>query len=132
MQYIKHYYVDEDNNTFCCELSEPKYKRHPWKEYTGLNVKVWLSDAEGVDVCLAELPDSTPVSNIVDPDCGKNQIKVLTEAEYQSVATPYFEAQTLSGEAQQARQDDDETTAEAKETAAAAKIAEATTAIRAL
>ena len=132
MQYIKHYYVDEDNNTFCCESPEPKYKRHPWKEYAGLSVKVWLSDAEGVDVCLAELPDSTPVSTIVDPDCGKNQIKVLTEAEYQLVATPYFEAQTLSGEAQQARQNDDETTAEAKETAAAAKIAEATTAIRAL
>ena len=133
MQYIKHYYVDDDYNTFCCEVTpEPKYKRHPWKEYAGLDVKVWLSDSDGVDVCLAELPDSTPVSTTVDPDCGKNQIQVLTEAEYQSVATPYFEAQTLSSEAQQARQDGDEAIAEAKETASAAKLAEATTAIRAL
>ena len=133
MQYIKHYYVDDDHNTFCCEVTpEPKYKRHPWKEYAGLDVKVWLTDSDNVDVCLAELPDTTPVSTLVDSDCGKNQIQVLTEAEYNSVATPYFEAQTLSGEAQQARQDGDEATAEAKETAGAAKIAEATTAIRAL
>ena len=133
MQYIKHYYVDDDHNTFCCEVTpEPKYKRDPWKEYAGLDVKVWLTDSDNVDVCLAELPDTTPVSTLVDSDCGKNQIKVLTEAEYNSVATPYFEAQTLSGEAQQARQDGDEATAEAKETAATAKISEATTAIRAL
>jgi uncharacterized protein YfeS len=131
MQYIKHYYVDDENNTFCCETSEPTYKRHPWKEYAGLDVKVWLTDSEGVDVCLAELPDTTSVSTVVS-DCGKNSIQVLTEAEYNTVAVPYFEAQTLSGEAQEARQQDDEITAEAKETAAAAKIVEATTAIRAL
>ena len=133
MQYIKHYYVDDDYNTFCCEVTpEPKYKRHPCKEYAGLDVKVWLSDSDGVDVCLAELPDSTLVSTTVDPDCGKNCVKVLTLEEFNSVATPYFEAQTLSGEAQQARQNGDEATAEAKETAAATKLAEATTAIRAL
>ena len=132
MQYIKHYYVDDDHNTFCCEVTpEPKYKRHPYKEYVGLDVKVWLTDSDEVDVCLSELPDSTPVSTIVS-DCGKNEVQVLTEAEYQSVTTPYFEVQTLFGEAQQARQDGDEATAESKETAAAAKLTEATTAIRAL
>lgn len=131
MQYIKHYYVDDNNNTFCCEASEPAYKRHPWKEYAGLDVKVWLTDSEGVDVCLSEVPDSTSVSTVAS-DCGKNSVQVLTETEYQSVATPYFEAASLSGEAQQARQDGDEATVEAKETAASAKLAEATTAIRAL
>lgn len=132
MQYIKHYYVDDDHNTFCCEVTpEPKYKRHPCKEYAGLDVKVWLSDSDGVDVCLAELPDTTSVSTIVS-DCGKNEVQVLTEAEYQSVTTPYFEVQTLFGEAQQARRDGDEAIAEEKETTAAAKLAEATTAIRAL
>lgn len=130
MQYIKHYYVDDDHNTFCCEVTpEPKYKRHPYKEYVGLDVKVWLTDADNVDVCLSELPDSTPVSTIVS-DCGKNEVQVLTESEYNTVAVSYFEAQTLSGEAQEARRQDDETTAEAKETAAAAKFTEATTAIR--
>ena len=132
MQYIKHYYVDDDHNTFCCEVTpELKYKRHPWKEYVSLDVKVWLTDSDEVDVCLSELHDSTPVSTIVS-DCGKNEVQVLTESEYQSVITPYFEAQILSGEAQEARRQDDEATAEAKETAAAAKLTEATTAIRAL
>lgn len=132
MQYIKHYYVDDDHNTFCCEVTpEPKYKRHPCKEYVGLDVKVWLSDSDGIDVCLAELPDTTSVSTIVS-ECGKNEVQVLTEAEYNTVAVSYFEAQTLFGEAQQARRDGDEATAEEKETAAAAKLTESTTAIRAL
>jgi len=115
MQYIKHYYVDDEQNTFCCE--EPcaaKYKRHPWKEYAGLDVKVWLSDSDSVDVMLAELPDSTLVSTIVS-DCGKNSVQVLTEAEYNTVAVPYFEAQALFGEAQTARQEGDETLATQKE-----------------
>ena len=131
MQYIKHYYVDDDHNTFCCEAPEPAYKRHPWKEYAGLDVKVWLSDSDGIDVMLAELPDSTSVSTTV-AECGKNSIQVLSGAEYNSVATPYFEAQTLSGEAREARESGDEATAAAKESAAATKLAEATTAIRAL
>jgi hypothetical protein len=133
MQYIKHYYVDEDNNTFCCETtSNPKYKRHPWKEYAGLNVKIWLTDSDGVEVCLAELPDETTVSTVADANSGKNRIQVLTETEYNSVATPYFESQTLSQEAREARDQNDEATAEAKESAAATKLSEATTAIRAL
>lgn len=133
MQYVKHYYVDDDHNTFCCEVTpEPKYKRHPWKEYAGLDVKIWLTDAEGVDVCLAELPDTTPVSTVVDPDCGKNQIQVLTEAEYNSVATPYFAARTLYSEAMKARQQGDEATASTKESEAQTKLDEATIAIRAL
>ena len=132
MQYVKHYYVDDDNNTFCCETSpEPKYKRHPWKEYAGLDVKVWLTDDEGVDVCLAELPDTTNVETIVS-DCGKNSIQVLTHAEYVSVATPYFDAQALFAEAQTARQEGDETLAAQKQTAGEAKLEEATIAIRAL
>ena len=131
MQYIKHYYVDDDHNTFCCEAPEPAYKRHPWKEYAGLDVKVWLSDSDGIDVMLATLPDSTSVSTTVS-DCGKNCIQVLSEAEYNSVATPYFEAQTLSGEAREARESGDEATAAAKEAEAQTKLDEATTAIRAL
>jgi hypothetical protein len=132
MQYIKHYYVDDECNTFCCEEpSSAKYKRHPWKEYPGLDVKVWLSDAEGVEVCLAEVPDSTSVSTIVN-DCGKNSVQVLTEAKYNTVAVPYFEAQTLLIEAREARESGDEETSETKETAANSKFAEANAAIRSL
>jgi len=131
MQYIKHYWVDNISNEYCCHTNNPKEKRHPNKEFAGLDVKVWLQDVDGIDVCLSEVPDTTSVSTVTDED-GKNCVKVLTLEEFNSVATPYFEAQTLSGEAQQARQDGDEATAEAKETASAAKLAEATTAIRTL
>lgn len=132
MQYIKHYYVDDDHNTFCCEpTSSPKYKRHPWKEYSGLDVKVWSTDSDGVDVMLATLPDSTPVSTVVS-DCGKNNIQVLTEAEYNTVWTPYSQALALFGEAMEARNSEDEATATAKEAEAQVKLDEATTAIRAL
>lgn len=132
MKYIKHYYVDEDNNAFCCETSSnAKYKRHPWKEYAGLSVKVWLTDSEGVDVMLAELPDTTEVSTVASP-CGKNAVQVLTKAKYDSVATPYSEAQTLFAEAQQARIDGDDTLAATKQSAGAAKITAATTALHAL
>ena len=131
MQYIKHYWVDNISNEYCCHTNDPKEKRHPNKEFAGLDVKVWLQDVDGIDVCLSEVPDTTSVSTVTDED-GKNCVKVLTLEEFNSVATPYFEAQTLSSEAQQARQNGDEATAEAKETAAAAKLAEATTAIRAL
>jgi hypothetical protein len=132
MQYVKHYYVVDDNsNAFCCEAPEPEYKRHPWKEYPGIDVKVWLTDSDNVDVCLSELPDTTPVATVAS-DCGKNAIQVLNEAEYNTVAVPYFATGVLGGEAQQARQDGDEELATQKEAEAQVKMQEALTAIRAL
>lgn len=131
MQYLKHYYVDDNSNVFCCESPEPGYKRHPWKEYAGLDVKIWSSDADGVDVCLSQVPDTTPAAT-VPSDCGKNFVQVLTEAEYNSVATPYGEAGVLSAEALQARQDGDEALAEQKGAEAQAKRQEALTALHAL
>jgi len=131
MQYIKHYWICVQDGNYCCE-NNPVEKRHPEAEFTGLDVKIWTHDEDGIDICLSQVPDGVSIVDVVSPETGKNFVKVLTEAEYHSVATPYFGSQTLSGEAQQARQVGDEATAEAKETAAAAKLAEATTAIRAL
>ena len=133
MQYIKHYYVDDENNTFCCKEPSPaKYKRHPWKEYPGLDVKIWLVDSEGVDVCIAEVPDSTPVSTIMN-ECGKNSIQVITETEYNSVANPYFEAQSLFNEAMVLQQEQgDETLIADKLTSAQEKINAATQALHSL
>jgi hypothetical protein len=131
MQYIKHYYVDENSNAFCCEFPEPSYKRHPYKEYSGLSVRIWLTDSEGVDVCLSELPDSTPVSTITS-SCGKNAVQVLTETEFSSVAIPYFESQTLSMEAQEARKNGDETISSEKESASSTKLNEAIVALHSL
>jgi hypothetical protein len=131
MQYIKHYYVNTENGGYCCETSSnPRYKRHPANEYAGLSVKVWLTDSDGVDVMLAELPDSTSVSTIANGS--KNSVQVLNEAQYNTVWTPYSESATLSGESLEARNSGDDSTADTKQAAAEAKITEATTAIRAL
>jgi len=131
MQYIKHYYVDDNSNVFCCETPDAAYKRHPWKEYSGLDVKIWLSDADGVDVCLSEVPDDTEVATITS-DCGKKSVQVLTKTKYNTVATPHAAAQVLFAEAQQARQDGDEELAATKETEGQAKLDQALTALRAL
>jgi hypothetical protein len=98
MQYIKHYWVDNISNQYCCHTNNPKEKRHPNKEFAGLDVKIWLQDVEGIDVCLSEVPDTTSVSTITD-EGGTNCVKVLTLEEFNTVATPYFEAQQLSAEA---------------------------------
>jgi len=130
MQYIKHYYVDaESPSSFCCTAAEPRYKRHPI-EYAGLDVKVWLTDSNGVDVMLAQLPDDTTVADVVNGD--HTCIKVLTETQFNSVWTPYSAAGVLYGEAQEAERTGDDATAATKRTAGDAKIAEATTAIHAL
>ena len=133
MQYIKHYYVDEERNVFCCETTSPaKYKIHPWRQYEGLDVKVWLSDSDGVDSMLAELPDTTPVSDIIDPDCGKKSIQVLTQAEFDGVYVPYSESQVLFTEAMDARQNQDLDLAAEKESQGQLKLEEALVAFRAL
>ena len=131
MQYIKHYYTDEQTGAYCCETSSnAKYKVHPWRTYTGLDVKVWLTDSDGVEVMLAQLPDSTSVSTIANGS--KNSVQVLTETEYNTVWTPYSAAATLYSEAQTAEDGGDADTAATQRTAGDAKMAEATTAIRAL
>ena len=130
-QYIKHYYVDAEGGSFCCETALPKYRRHPLAEYPGLDVKVWLSDSDGVDAMLAQLPDSTSVSDVAGHG-GKKAVQVLTETEFNSVWTPYSEADALYEEARQAEEDGDEDLKVTKQDAGDAKRAEALTAFRAL
>jgi hypothetical protein len=96
-----------------------------------LDVKIWLSDVDGIDVCLSELPNTTSVTTIID-DCGKKSVQVLTEAEYNTVAIPYFEAGVLGAEALQARENGDEALAAQKEAEAQVKLQDALTALHAL
>jgi hypothetical protein len=127
MQYIKHYWINVNTGTYSCG-DNPVEKRHPEAEFPGLGVKIWMKDESGIDVCLSEVPDTTSVSTVTD-EGGTNCVKVLTLEEYNTVATPYFEAQQLSGEV---RIDEDETLKAEKEASAAAKYQEAVTALYAL
>ena len=129
-KYIKHYYVDAEGGSYCCTTDEPKYKRHPVQEYPGLDIKVWLTDSNGVDVMLSEIPDSTAASDVTHDD--HTAVKVLTTTQYNSVATPYFEAQALYGEALEAEESGDNDTAATKRAAGDTKRGQAETAIRAL
>ncbi len=94
MKYLKHYWVCINDNNYCC-LENPVEKRHPEAEYPGLDVKIWMHDEDGIDVCLSVVPDTTEVSDIIDPESNKKSVQVLTEEEFNSVAIPYFESQEL-------------------------------------
>ena len=127
MQYIKHYWINVNTGTYSCG-DNPVEKRHPEAEFPGLDVKIWMKDESGIDVCLSEVPDTTSVSTVTD-EGGTNCVKVLTLEEFNTVATPYFEAQQLFGEAMS--EEDEDLKAE-KEAAATAKYQEAVTALYAL
>lgn len=130
MQYIKHYWVNNINNQYCCSTNDAPEKRHPVKEIPGLDVKVWLQDIDGIDVCLSEVSSDIPVPEAYESSTStKKCVQVLTEEEYNSVATPYFESQQLYGEA---RTEEDETIKAEKEALASAKYQEALTALYAL
>ena len=128
MKYLKHYWIDMDGNP--CTTNNPIEKRHPEAEVAGLGVKMWLHDSDGIDVCLATAPDTTTIPATTYD--GKPAIKELTETQYNSVLTPYNEANTLDLQANEAEREGDTDTAAAKRTAAAAKQAEVQTALDAL
>ena len=130
-KYIKHYYVNADAPTsYVTTSTKPKYMRHPSKEIEGLDVKVWLTDSDSVDVMLSEVPDSTTI-NPVTAD-GKSALVEITEDQFNSVWTPWSEAQALFHEAFTAEQSGDSDTAAVKREAGNVKIVDATTQIRVL
>lgn len=132
MKYLKHYWISVVDGGYCCH-ENPIQKRHPEVEFPGLGVKIWMTDANEVDVCLSTVPDSTEVNDIYDVhDENLKVVQVITEAEYNSVTTPYFESGVLFSEAQQARRDGDDALAIQKEAESQVKYQEALTAIRAL
>jgi len=129
MQYIKHYWINLQSGNYSCQ-ENPIERRHPEAEFPGLDVKIWMQDANGIDVCLSEVPDTIPVPEMYESSTStKKCVQVLTEVEYNSVATPYFESQQLSGEA---LMEEDETLKVEKRAEASAKYQEALTALHAL
>jgi len=128
MKYLKHYWICIADGKYCCQ-ENPVEKRHPESEFTGLDVKIWMHDEDGIDVCLSAVPDSTPVADVLSEDGNKKVVQVLTEEEFNSVAVPLAESGQLS---QQARQESDEAVAADLRTQSEAKFAEAQQALFAL
>ena len=129
MKYLKHYWKDVHTGEWCT-TNNPVEKRHPEGEYPGLDVRIWLQDSAGIDVCMAYVPDSTVEEDVVVGD--KTAAKFLTETQWNSVWTPLQEAWTATGEAQEAQLSGDATTEATKRALAETKYAEAQTAIQAL
>lgn len=99
MQYIKHYWVSVEDGTYCCHENITQ-KRHPEEEFPGLDVKVWLHDEDGIDVCLSVVPNTTEVVDIVDEkDPTKKCVQVLTKKQFDSVSVPLQELMDLRHQA---------------------------------
>lgn len=126
MKYLKHYWISVVNGGYCCH-ENPVEKRHPEAEFPGLDVRIWMHDENGIDVCLSQVPDTTEVNDIFDVhDETLKVVQALTEEEFNSVATPYFESSDLGG---QASMETDDTLRVELQQQAAAKYQEAVDAL---
>ena len=129
-KYIKHYMVDAVNPTnYVTTTDSPKYLRHPI-ELEGLNVQMWLTDSDGVQVMLSTVPNSTPIST-VEVGSKKGLIE-LTEEQWTSVQSHYAAASVAYEEAMAAERSGDESTAAAKRTLGGEKMTAANAAVREL
>jgi len=126
-KYLKHYWK---NGGSWLTTSNVVGQTHPEAEFPGLDVRIWMHDSDGVDVCLSEVPDSTAISTIAVGS--KNAVIELTETQFNSVKTPLDEASVLRQAAMDAEMSGDTDTAATKNTAATAKETEAQNALNAL
>jgi len=126
-KYLKHYWKKNGN---WLTTSNEVEQHHPKSDYAGLEVKIWMHDSDGVDVCLSEVPDSTSISTITIGS--KNAVIELTETQFNSVKTPLDEGSVLRQAAMDAEMSGDTDTAATKNTAADAKATEAQNALNAL
>lgn len=126
MQYIKHYWISTDTGNYLCDANSVS-RRHPEAEFPGLNVKVWMHDPDGIDVCLSEVEDSVEINEVMYGD--KKAVQILTEEQFNSVAVPLKESQTFKFESQY---EQDENIKVSKIVEANAKYQEAVSVLHAL
>jgi hypothetical protein len=93
MKYLKHYWIDLNFGKYSTTYN-PVEKRHPEKEFPGLDVRFWLIDENDIDICLSAVPDDTEVSDVFD-DENKKVVQVLTEDQFNSIAIPIQESHNL-------------------------------------
>lgn len=87
MKYLKHYWIDLNTEKYCAK-SNPVEKRHPEKEFPGLDVKIWMHDSDGVDVCLSQASEDIVINEVFDEETGKVVVRSITEEEFNSVYIP--------------------------------------------
>ena len=129
MKYLKHYWKSTETGDYLTTVNSI-HKRHPETEFPGLDVQIWMHDADGIDVCVARVPDDTPITEVTVGS--KKAIQELTETQYNSVKTPLDAAGVLNEEASQAETGGNSTLAATKRAEAETKRDEAKTALLAL
>ena len=129
MKYLKHYWKSTTSGNYLTTANSID-KRHPEAEFAGLDVQIWMHDADGVDVCMSQVPDSTTVTDVTIGS--KKAVQSLTETQYNSVKTPLDASAVLNKEAQDAEISGDTSTATTKRNEATTKYNEAKTALLAL
>ena len=129
MKYLKHYWKSTETGDYLT-TSNSIHKRHPEAEFAGLDVQIWMHDADGVDVCMAQVPDSTTITDVTVGS--KKAIQSLTETQYNTVKTPLDASSVLENEAMTAEMSGDTSTATTKRNEATTKYNEAKTALLAL
>jgi hypothetical protein len=99
MKYLKHYWIYLGDGSYCC-LENKIPKRHPEEEFPGLNVKIWMHDENGIDLCLSEVPDTTKVEDIYSShDPNLKVVQNITEEQFNSVSVPLEECNHLMNQA---------------------------------
>jgi len=129
MKYLKHYWKSTTSGDYLTTANSID-KRHPEAEFAGLDVQIWMHDADGVDVCMAQVPDSTTITDVTVGS--KKAIQSLTETQYNTVKTPLDASSVLENEAMTAEMSGDTSTATTKRNEATTKYNEAKTALLAL
>ena len=129
MKYLKHYWKSTETGDYLT-TTNTIHKRHPEAEFAGLDVQIWMHDADGVDVCLARVPDTTTITEVTVGS--KKAIQELTETQYNTVKTPLDDANKLDEEAAVEETGGDSTLAATKRAEAETKRNEAKTALLAL
>ena len=129
MKYLKHYWKSTTSGDYLTTANSID-KRHPEAEFAGLDVQIWMHDADGVDVCMSQVPDSTTVADVTVGS--KKAVQSLTETQYNTVKTPLDASNVLNAEAMTAETNGDTSTATTKRDEATTKYNEAKAALLAL
>ena len=129
MKYLKHYWKSTTSGDYLTTANSID-KRHPEAEFSGLDVQIWMHDADGIDVCLSQVPDGVTITDVTIGS--KKAIQELTETQYNSVKTPLDASAVLESEAMTAEMSGDTSTATTKRNEATTKYNEAKTALLAL
>ena len=131
MKYLKHYWKSTNPSAGdYLTTANSIDKRHPEAEFPGLDVQIWMHDADGIDVCMSQVPDSTTVTDVTIGS--KKAVQSLTETQYNSVKTPLDASNVLESEAMTAEMSGDTSTATTKRNEATTKYNEAKAALLAL